>query len=167
MALVAIRRNACSCAARLISRSSPVVTSTLQKYRNFSLSSRSCSGRLYNKSHEWISISNSVGTIGISDYAQDAIGEIVFVSLPDPGTELKTGHQCGEIESVKSVSELYSPMSGTVTETNSIVIDEPSKINESPYENGWLLKIEVSDKSEADELMSETAYQEFLTTFDN
>ncbi|XP_014773497.1 glycine cleavage system H protein [Octopus bimaculoides] len=166
MALVALGRNACSCAARLMSRSSPVLTS-LQKYRHFSLSSRSYSERFYNKSHEWISISNGVGTIGISDYAQDAIGEIVFVSLPDIGTELKIGQQCGEIESVKSVSELYSPMSGMVTETNSVVIDEPSQINASPFENGWLMKIEVSDKSESNELMSETAYQEFLTTFEH
>uniref|UniRef100_A0A0L8HE57 Lipoyl-binding domain-containing protein n=1 Tax=Octopus bimaculoides TaxID=37653 RepID=A0A0L8HE57_OCTBM len=122
MALVALGRNACSCAARLMSRSSPVLTS-LQKYRHFSLSSRSYSERFYNKSHEWISISNGVGTIGISDYAQDAIGEIVFVSLPDIGTELKIGR--------------------------------------------WLMKIEVSDKSESNELMSETAYQEFLTTFEH
>ncbi|GAB1597664.1 uncharacterized protein LOC115214933 [Argonauta hians] len=166
MALVAVGRSACSCAAKLVSRSSPLASTTLQKYRYFSLSSRSCSERLYNKSHEWISISNGVGTVGISQYAQDAIGEIVFASLPDNGTELKAGDQCGEIESVKSVSELYIPMSGTVTKTNSDVIDTPNLINESPLEKGWLMKIEVSDKSEASALMSEEAYKEFLTTFE-
>lgn len=138
-----------------------------QKCKNLSVSPRLLSDRKYRQSHEWISVSDNVGTVGISNYAQEAVGEIVFASIAETGTLLQAGESCGEIESVKAVSDVYVPVSGTVIETNSNILDKPSLINSSPHDQGWLLKLELSNKEELNDLMDETAYQEFLKTFES
>jgi glycine cleavage system H protein len=107
-------------------------------------------------------VDGDVGTVGISEYAQEALGDVVFAQLPDPGTNLSQHDECGALESVKAASELYTPVSGDVTEKNREVEDSPSLINTSCYENGWLFKIKLAKKDELNDLMSEEKYQEFL-----
>ena len=118
--------------------------------------------RRYTDKHEWVSIEGSVGTIGISKYAQEALGDVVFAQLPDPGTALKQDDECGALESVKAASEVYSPVSGKVTEKNDAVEDTPALVNTSCYEKGWLFKLTLSDPAEVDQLMTELQYEEFL-----
>jgi len=115
--------------------------------------------RKYHKEHMWVC---DDGKIGITYYAQDQLGEIVYLEVPDPGTEVEAGEAFGEIESRKSVSDLYSPVSGTIKEVNSEVIDAPEIINEDPYDKGWIALIEMSDPSELDNLMTATEYQELV-----
>lgn len=103
-----------------------------------------------------------IGTVGISNYAQEALGDVVYAQLPDIGTNFRQSDECGALESVKAASEIYSPVSGDVTEKNSAVEDTPSLVNTSCYENGWLFKIKLAKKSELDDLMSEKQYEEFL-----
>ncbi|MGM7697481.1 glycine cleavage system protein GcvH [Microbacterium sp. A84] len=111
----------------------------------------------YTEEHEWLSISDGVATIGITDYAADKLGDVVFVELPAVGTELTAGAIVGEIESTKSVGELYAPMVGTVTEINDAVVDDPSLVNAEPFEGGWLIKISIADGA-ADALLDRDAY---------
>ncbi|MGB3730762.1 glycine cleavage system protein GcvH [Microbacterium sp.] len=99
----------------------------------------------YSEEHEWVALDGSTATIGITDYAADALGDIVFVELPAVGTALSRGDVFGEAESTKSVSELYAPVAGTVTEINEAVVDDPALLNSSPFEEAWLVKIEVAD----------------------
>jgi len=116
--------------------------------------------RRYAASHEWAKVSgDGVITIGISEHAQDALGDIVFVELPDVGQSLNAGDEFGVVESVKAASDLYSPVSGEVTEVNSSLEDAPETINESPYEEGWIIKVKVSDSSELDALQDADAYK--------
>lgn len=105
-----------------------------------------------------------VGTIGISKYAQEALGDIVYAQLPEVGTELSQKDECGALESVKAASEVYSPVSGKVTEKNAAVEDTPALINTSCYEQGWLFKLELTKPEELDKLMDEKQYEEFLKT---
>ncbi len=116
----------------------------------------------YTKEHEWISIDGDTGTIGISDYAQEQLGEIVFVELPDVGKKLDKGAEAAVIESVKAASEIYAPASGEVTETNGDLDDNPATVNEDATGAGWLYKITLSDPGELDSLMDEDAYKSYV-----
>ncbi|MFC4030727.1 glycine cleavage system protein GcvH [Streptomyces polygonati] len=114
----------------------------------------------YSKEHEWVSApADGVSTVGITSHAADALGDVVFVQLPDVGATVTAGESCGELESTKSVSDLYSPVSGEVTETNQDAVDDPSLVNSAPYEGGWLFKVRVS--GEADDLLSADEYAAF------
>lgn len=120
--------------------------------------------RKFTKKHEWVQVEGNIGTIGISNYAQEALGDVVYAQLPDVGTSFRQSDECGALESVKAASEIYSPVSGDVTEKNKAVEDTPSLVNTSCYENGWLFKIKLAKKSELDELLSEKQYEDFLKT---
>ncbi|XP_028159410.1 glycine cleavage system H protein-like [Ostrinia nubilalis] len=126
--------------------------------------SSDASKRLYTDRHEWVTVDKDIGTIGISKYAQESLGDVVFAQLPDPGTKLKAGDECGALESVKAASEIYSPVSGTVTEKNNKVEDKPALINTSCYDQGWLFKLKLSNPEELQELMDDKKYEEFLKT---
>ena len=116
----------------------------------------------YTKDHEWLQISGSVGTIGITDYAQHALGDVVFVELPKVGAKVKAGDVLGTVESVKAVSEVFSPASGEVTEVNSDLSTAPEKINQDPHRSAWLVKIKIENASEASKLMDAKAYTEYV-----
>ena len=117
----------------------------------------------YSKEHEWVrSESDSVVVMGITEFAQDSLGDVVFVEIPDVGAELTQGEKMGEIESVKAVSDLYSPVSGKVIKRNESLIDNPELVNEGPFEQGWMLKVEIKDASELDNLLSADDYNSFL-----
>lgn len=111
----------------------------------------------YTEEHEWLSIGDGVATIGITDYAAEKLGDVVFVELPEVGTELSAGTIVGEIESTKSVGELYAPLVGTVTEINDAVVDDPSLVNSAPFDGGWLIKVAIADGA-ADDLLDRDAY---------
>ena len=113
----------------------------------------------YAKSHEYVHVEGEVGTVGITDYAQKELGDVVFVELPQVGTQLEQGDELGSIESVKAVSELIAPLSGEVLEVNQKAVDEPEIVNEDPYGDGWLVRIRMSDPSEVDGLMDVEAYR--------
>jgi glycine cleavage system H protein len=117
----------------------------------------------YTKEHEWIKMDGAAGTIGITDYAQNELGDVVFVELPKIGTQLKAGQSLGTIESVKAVSEIFTPVSGEVTETNPALVDAPEKINSDPHGSAWLIKIRVADPKEAASLMDAPAYEAYVT----
>jgi glycine cleavage system H protein len=116
----------------------------------------------YTKEHEWISVDGARGTVGITEYAQSSLGDIVFVDLPQVGAELKAGEIFGSVESVKAVSDLYSPVTGTVTEINESLKDAPEKINQDANAT-WMLKVELGDASELDSLLSAADYEKFLS----
>ena len=123
------------------------------------------SDRRYIQEHDWVRIeADGTATFGITDYAQDSLGDVVFVELPEPGSEVSQGESFGEIESVKAVSELIAPVSGRIAERNETAVDAPELVNESPYEEGWLLKVEVTDPAEIDGLMSAEEYDSFLAS---
>ncbi|AMM40049.1 Glycine cleavage H-protein, subgroup [Candidatus Desulfofervidus auxilii] len=119
-------------------------------------------GLFYTKDHEWIKIEDGLGTIGITDYAQDALGDITFVELPEIGTEIKQFETFASVESVKAVSDVYAPMSGKVIKINQKLSTSPELINKSPYEQGWLVVIEIYDESEREKLMRSKDYQKYL-----
>ena len=116
----------------------------------------------YDKEHEWVRVEGDVAVIGISEFAQDQLGEVVYVDLPDAGDELVAGDTFGEIESVKSVSELFAPVSGTVVEVNDELDSASEVINSDPYGAGWMVKIKLSDASQLDALMSAGEYEAFV-----
>ena len=116
----------------------------------------------YSKEHEWIRVSGNVATIGVTDFAQDQLGEIVFVELPDEGEEFGKDDTFGVVESVKSVNDIYSPVSGRVMELNDPVVDSPEIINEDPYGEGWLIKVEVTNPKELKELMTSKQYEAYI-----
>ena len=118
--------------------------------------------RRYTKEHEWVRVDGDIGTVGITDYAQDQLGDIVYVDLPSPGTQLKQFDKLGEIESVKAVSDLYSPVSGEVVEVNQEVVDRPELVNQSPYEEGWLVRLRLADPAELDNLLTAKQYDELI-----
>ena len=112
----------------------------------------------YTKDHEWVSVQDGVGTVGITEHAQEELGDIVFVELPEVGQEFKAGEAIGSIESVKAVSELFSPVSGTILEVNESLEDQPEQVNQDPYGAGWMVKFKLADPAEMDELMDAAAY---------
>ena len=113
----------------------------------------------YNESHEWVKPEDSIATIGITDYAQSEIQDIVYVELPEVGTELTQKTEFGVIESVKAAFDLYAPVSGEVIDVNESLLDAPEQVNESPYEDGWFLKIRMTDPGELDALLDADSYQ--------
>ena len=116
----------------------------------------------YTEEHEWIQVEEDVVTVGVTDFAQDALGDIVFVELPEVGYKAELGKTFGVVESVKAVSDIYSPVSGEVIEINEELPDTPELVNSSPYEDAWMLKIKLSDPSELDGLLDAAAYQSFV-----
>lgn len=118
----------------------------------------------FSKSHEYIKIDGDIVTVGISDYAQNALGDVVFVELPHVGRKVKAGEECAVVESVKAASDIYAPVSGEITRVNNALENSPGSINEDPMEAGWFFQMRVSDKAEVAALMSEAAYIEFLKT---
>ena len=116
----------------------------------------------YAKSHEYVHLEGNVATIGITDYAQKELGDVVFVELPKVGAQLDANDELGSIESVKAVSELFSPVSGEVVEVNEALSDNPALVNTDAFGDGWMIKVKVSDPTEIDELMTAEEYDEFL-----
>lgn len=116
----------------------------------------------YTKEHEWIQVSGGIGTIGITDYAQGELGDVVFVELPKVGAQLKAGQSLGTVESVKAVSEIYSPVSGEVIEANALLADSPEKINSDPHGAAWLIKVKLADAKEIAGLMDVAAYEAYI-----
>jgi glycine cleavage system H protein len=116
----------------------------------------------YTSEHEWVRPGDGPLRIGITDYAQDALGDIVFVTLPEPGAKVQAGRPLGEVESTKSVSEIYAPVSGTVTARNDALTDNPELINTDPYGEGWLVEIEPSGEVDLDDLLDAPAYEELI-----
>lgn len=116
----------------------------------------------YAKSHEYVHLEGKTATIGITDYAQKELGDVVFVELPQPGTVLDAADELGSIESVKAVSELFSPVSGEVFEINEALADNPALVNTDPYGDGWMIRMNVSDPTELDELMTAEEYDEYI-----
>ena len=118
---------------------------------------------LYTEEHEWILVDDNIATIGITDYAQGELGDIVFVELPNIGDEVKQMDTFGTIEAVKAVSDLFSPVSGKVVGVNDLLQDRPEIINQSPYDEGWMIKVELSDKAELKSLLSAEAYKQQIS----
>jgi glycine cleavage system H protein len=114
--------------------------------------------RLYTKEHEWLKVDGSNAVIGITDHAQSSLGDIVYVELPKPGAQLTQGKPIGVIESVKAVSDIYAPVSGTVSEVNGTVEDDPAKVNADPFGDGWLVKVVVTSADEMKTLLDAAAY---------
>ncbi len=117
---------------------------------------------VYSDEHEWVRVENGNATIGITDYAQEQLGDVVFVELPEVGTSLSKGDQAAVVESVKAASEVYAAVSGEVLEVNEALTDEPGKVNEDPQGAAWFIKMKLSDPSEVDALMDEAAYKDFV-----
>ena len=111
----------------------------------------------YTKSHEWIAIDGDIATVGITDHAQDLLGDMVFIELPEVGDSLEAGKECAVVESVKAASDVYSPLSGEVVEINESLADSPETINSDPY-GGWLFKVKMSNAAEADSMLDAAAY---------
>jgi glycine cleavage system H protein len=116
----------------------------------------------YSEDHEWIKVSDGQGTVGITDYAQAQLGDVVFVELPEVGAVLSKGDDAAVVESVKAASELYAPVSGEIVATNGKVVDEPDLVNSSPMDDGWFFTLKLSDPSELDGLMDEEAYEAYV-----
>ena len=116
----------------------------------------------YTREHEWISVEGKTGTIGITDYAQNSLGDIVYVDVPKVGDSVTANNSFGSVESVKAVSDLYSPVSGTVTAVNEELKNSPDKINEAPHET-WIIKVELKDPAEVEKLLDAAAYEKFVS----
>ncbi|MDZ7721374.1 MAG: glycine cleavage system protein GcvH [candidate division KSB1 bacterium] len=117
----------------------------------------------YSEEHEWVRVEDNVATIGITDYAQGELGDLVFVELPSKGDDAEQSESLGTIEAVKAVSDLFSPVSGKVVEINESLADDPEAVNRDPYGDGWMVRIELSNPSELDDLMDAPAYQEKIS----
>ena len=120
--------------------------------------------RKFSREHEWIEVEGGVATVGITDYAQGQLGDVVFVELPEPGRLVKKGEAAAVVESVKAASEVFSPLSGEVTEVNKAVADDPAKVNSDAEKGAWFFKIKLADPGEAAALMDRAAYDAFLKT---
>ena len=115
----------------------------------------------YASTHEWVKVDeNGVATVGISDHAQEALGDIVFVELPEPGTEIEARAEAAVVESVKAASDIYSPVSGEITQVNEALIDNPQLVNTAPYDDGWIYRMTINDERDLDELLNAEAYAE-------
>ncbi|KZC08383.1 PREDICTED: glycine cleavage system H protein, mitochondrial [Dufourea novaeangliae] len=150
----------CTSKGSLFSR--PVSRASL--YLSRSIANTRClrAERLYTEKHEWITVDGKIGIVGISSYAQEALGDIVYAQLPDAGSAIEKEAECGALESVKAASELYSPVSGKVIEKNEAVEKKPGLVNSSCYDKGWLFKIELKNLDEVKNLMNEEAYNSYL-----
>jgi len=116
----------------------------------------------YTKEHEWVKVEGDTATVGITDFAQNQLGDVVFVELPKPGDELEAHQTLGVVESVKAVSDIYSPLSGEVKEINEGLNDDPEILNQDPHGKGWIIKLKVKDESELEELMTVSEYEKYL-----
>lgn len=116
----------------------------------------------YAKSHEYIHVEGEIGTVGITEYAQKELGDVVFVELPQVGTQLEQGDELGSIESVKAVSELFAPASGEVVEVNEALADKPELVNTDPYGDGWMVRIKLVDATEVEDLMTPEDYEDYI-----
>ncbi|MDY0269961.1 glycine cleavage system protein GcvH [Trichloromonas sp.] len=116
----------------------------------------------YTEEHVWVLLEDDIATIGVSDFAQDSLGDVVFVELPEEGAQIESGKPFGVLESVKAVSDVYAPVSGEVIEVNEELQDAPELVNTSPYEDAWMLKVRLADNVDLDELMDAEEYQEFI-----
>jgi glycine cleavage system H protein len=124
------------------------------------------SDKRYTKEHEWVSLDGDIVTIGITDHAQQQLGDVVFVELPELGREVAPGEACAVVESVKAASDLYAPLAGKVVETNSEITDDPSLVNSDAEGEGWFLRLEIDDTAAFEALLDEDAYNEYLETLD-
>jgi glycine cleavage system H protein len=115
----------------------------------------------YSKDHEWVRVEGKVAVIGITDYAQDSLGDVVYVEVPKTGDEFAANEPFGSVESVKAVSEVFSPVSGKVVGVNETLNDEPEKVNQDPYGDGWMIRIEMSNSGEVDSLLTAAEYEDF------
>jgi len=115
----------------------------------------------YSKDHEWVRVDGDVATVGITDYAQNSLGDVVYVELPKPGETFTANESFGSVESVKAVSEVFSPVSGAVTESNDALGDAPEKVNTDPYGEGWMIRIKMSNPGEVDSLLTAAEYEDF------
>ncbi|PZC80589.1 glycine cleavage system H protein, mitochondrial [Helicoverpa armigera] len=131
-----------------------------QMYHNYSTDAP----RKFSDRHEWVIVDNNIGTVGISKYAQESLGDVVFAQLPEPDTVVEEGDECGALESVKAASEIYSPVSGTITEKNVEVESKPALINTNYYDKGWLFRVKLTNPEELKQLMTEEQYETFLKT---
>ena len=118
----------------------------------------------FTKDHEWVRLDGETATIGITDHAQDALGGVVFVELPDVGRVVAEGEACAVVESVKAASDIYAPLAGTVTDVNPAIVEDPALVNRDPGEEGWFFKLELEDPAGVDSLMDEVAYAAYLET---
>lgn len=116
----------------------------------------------YSKDHEWVLLTGSIARVGITDYAQDALGDVVFVQLPTTNIKVEAGTSCSEVESTKSVSDIYVPVSGTIVSVNDALTSAPNLVNTDPYGDGWIMEIEVSDFVSVDNLMNAAAYRQLI-----
>jgi glycine cleavage system H protein len=116
----------------------------------------------YSKDHEWIRVEGETGTVGITDHAQDSLGDVVYVELPKPGDTFEAHGAFGSVESVKAVSELFLPVAGEVTEVNESLQDEPERVNSDPYGEGWMVRVRLSNPGEVDGLLDPAEYEDFL-----
>jgi glycine cleavage system H protein len=115
----------------------------------------------YSKDHEWIRVNGDVGTIGITDHAQNSLGDVVYVELPKPGETFAAHESFGSVESVKAVSEIFTPVSGEIVEVNESLQDEPEKVNTDPYDDGWMIRVRMSNPGEVDSLLTAAEYEDF------
>ena len=118
----------------------------------------------YHNEHEWVRVEGQLATLGISDFAQEALGDVVFVDLPKVETEVSVNQEIGEVESTKATSSLYSPVSGTIVEVNAALQDHPDYLNHDPYGKGWIVVVELADPADVDALMTSSQYEEFLSS---
>ena len=116
----------------------------------------------YSKDHEWVSVSGDVATIGITDYAQHSLGDVVYIDMPRVGDKFSTHEAFGSVESVKAVSEIFTPISGEITEVNESLNDTPEAVNNDPYQRGWMIKLKMDNPGEADAMLSSVEYEEYL-----
>jgi len=116
----------------------------------------------YTKEHEWVRLDGETATVGITDHAQDSLGDVVYVELPEQGAAVTKGDAFGVVESVKAVSDLYAPLSGDVVEVNDAIVDSPEGINEDPYGEGWMIKVTASDLGDLEELLAPDEYEKFV-----
>lgn len=115
----------------------------------------------YSKDHEWVRVEGDIAIIGITDYAQNSLGDVVYVELPKPGDTFSANESFGSVESVKAVSEMFTPVSGEVVEVNETLSDEPEKVNSDPYEEGWMIRVRISTPGEVDSLLTAAEYEDF------
>ncbi|XP_043937729.1 glycine cleavage system H protein, mitochondrial [Protopterus annectens] len=135
--------------------------------RSLSTSSQLLSARRFTDKHEWVTVENGIGTVGISKFAQEALGDVVYCGLPEVGTKLNKMDEFGALESVKAASELYSPLTGEVTDINKALADDPGLVNKSCYDDGWLIKMTVDKPEELEELMDEDGYEKYIKSIED
>jgi len=124
------------------------------------------SDKRYTKEHEWVTLDGDIVTVGITDHAQEQLGDVVFVELPEPGRNVTAGEACAVVESVKAASDIYAPLTGKVVETNSEITDDPSLVNSDAEGEGWFFRLEIDDTAAFEALLDEDAYNEYVETLD-